>query len=275
MIAWLNIPDTPTKDQAMDSDYLTDEEYRRYWFNLGGIRAGICESLGLKDSMKILDVGTGYGLFAIEMAKQLRNGMIVGVDIVDDGLSHARKLVEKAEVADRVSIVKTDAVKLSFPDAYFDLAASFLGMRDIYMTRGRRGVKKTIEEMTRVLKPNGRIVLCITPPEDMETEDQKIAVRLEGEIFGARSLPKRFYADIFRQRNVALNQTRVFFTRKKMTANQTRIEFKDGIKIARTIYGRRVPSFQTVWQKYGKKIEAYGYGMYSKIVLLEGQKLGR
>jgi len=125
-----------------------------------------------------------------------------------------------------------------------------------------------------VLKPNGRIVLCITPPEDMETEDQKIAVRLEGEIFGARSLPKRFYADIFRQRNVALNQTRVFFTRKKMTANQTRIEFKDGIKIARTIYRRKVPSFQTVWQKYGKKIEAYGYGMYSKIVLLEGQKLG-
>jgi len=258
----------------MDSNWLTDEEYRTYWFNLKGIRKDISESLGLKGSMRILDVGTGYALFAIEMAKQLRNGMIVGVDIVDDGLSNARKLVEKAEVADRVSIVRADAVKLSFLDAYFDLATGFLAMRDIYMTRGRRGVKKTIEEMIRVLKPNGRIVLCITPPEDMETEDQKIAVRLEGEIFGARSLPKRFYADIFRQKNVALNQTRAFFTRKKLTANQTKIEFKDGIKIARTIYGKKVPSFQTVWQKYRKKIETYGYGMYSKIVLLEGQKLG-
>ncbi len=257
----------------MDSDYLTDEEYRTYWFSLEGIRASICESLKLKNRMKILDVGTGYALFAMEMAKKLRNGMIVGVDIVDDGLSNARKLVEKAELADKVSIVNTDAVRLSFPDAYFDLAASFLGMRDVYMTRGRRGVKKTVEEMIRVVKPNGRIALCTTPPEDMETEDQRIAARLEGEIFGARSLPKKFYADIFRRKNVVLTQTAAFFTRKKMTAEQTKIEFKDGIKIARAIYGRKVPSFHTVWQKYGQKIEAYGYGMYSKIIVLEGQKL--
>jgi len=257
----------------MDSNWLTDEEYRTYWFNLKGIRKDISESLGLKGSMRILDVGTGYALFAIEMAKQLKNGMIVGIDIVDDGLIKARKLVEKSEVGGKVSIVKMDAVKLSFPDTCFDLATSFLGMRDIYMTRGQRGVKTTVEEMIRVVKPEGRIVLCITPPEDMDTEDQKIAVRLEGEIFGAKSLPKKFYTDIFRLNNVALKATQAFFTRKKMTANQTKIEFKDGIKIARKIYGRRVPAFNSVWKKYGKNIETYGYGMYSKIVVLQGQKL--
>ncbi len=257
----------------MDPDYLTDEEYRTYWFNLEGIRASICESLKLKNRMKVLDVGTGYALFAIEMAKKLQNGMIVGVDIADDDVNNARKLVEKAEVSDKVSIIKTDAVRLPFPNIYFDLATSFLGMRDIHMTRGRTGVKKTVEEMIRVVKPNGGIVLCTTPPEDMETEDQRIAVRLEGEIFGAMSLPKRFYEDVFRRKNVVLTQTSAFFTRRKMTANQTKTEFKDGIKIARTIYGGKVPSFHNVWQKYGRKIEAYGYGMYSKIVVLEGRKL--
>jgi len=259
----------------MGSDYLADEEYRTYWFHLGGLRKQISESLSLTKGMKVLDVGTGYGLFAIEMAKQLKQGRIVGIDIVDDGVANARKLVKRAEVADIVSIVKMDAVKLSFIDSCFDMAASFLGMRDIHMTRGRKGVEKTVKEMIRVVKPRGKIVLCITPPEDMETEDQKIAVKLEGEIFGAKSLPKKFYFDIFNENNVVLLGTRAYFTHKKMTADQTKNEFKDGIEIATKIYGRKVPSFREVWNKHGEKIEAFGYGMYSKIVVLAAQKLGK
>jgi len=257
----------------MDSDYLTDEEYQTYWFKLEGLRKDISENLGLNVGMKILDVGTGYGFFAIEMAKQLKKGKIIGIDIIDNDVSRARKLVKDVAVADIVSIVKMDAVKLSFPGNCFDLATSFLGMRDIYMTRGKRGVKKAVEEMIRIVKPDGKIVLCITPPEDMETEDQKIAVKLEGEIFGAKSLSKKFYADIFKENNVVLSGTRAYFTHKKMTANQTKTEFKDGIEIASKIYGREVPSFREVWDKYGKTIESFGYGMYSKIVTLVAQKL--
>lgn len=258
---------------ATNSEYLTDEEYRTYWFRLEGLRTKISESLGLYVGMKILDVGTGYALFAIEMAKQIKMGEIVGIDIVNDGISNAKKLVKQAEVADIVSIVKMDAVKLSFSDDCFDVATSFLGMRDIYMTRGRKGVKKAVEEMTRVVKPGGRIVLCITPPEDMETEDQRIAVKLEGEIFGARSLPKKFYLDILKENKFVLGETRAYFTHKKMTFDQTKIEFKEGIEIAKKIYGKRVPSFEEVWDKYGRKIGTSGYGMYSKIVMLVAQKL--
>lgn len=258
---------------AMASDYLTDEEYQTYWFRLGGLREVLSEGLVLNAGMKILDIGTGYGFFAIEVAKRLKNGRVIGIDIVDTGISRARKLAKDAEVADIVSIVKMDAIKLSFPNGCFDLATSFLGMRDIYMTRGRRGVKKAVEEMIRAAKPNGKIVLCVTPPEDMETEDQKIAVKLEGKIFGAKSMPKKFYIDIFEKHNVVLKETRAYFTHKKMTADQTRTEFKDGIRIARKLYGRKVPSFREVWDKYGKTIEAFGYGMYSKIVTLVAQKL--
>lgn len=258
---------------ATNSNYLTDEEYQTYWFRLEGLRKGISKDLGLNVRMKILDVGAGHGLFAIEMARQLERGNIVGIDIVDTGLRKAKKLVKDAEVTDIASIIRMDAVKLSFQDGCFDLATSFLGMRDIYMTKGRRGVKKTVEEMIRVVKPQGRIALCITPPEDMETEDQKIAVKLEGEIFGALSLPKKFYVDIFKENNVGLSETRVYFTHKKMTANQTKTEFKDGIEIARKIYSKNVPSFEEIWDKYGEKIETFGYGMYSKIVTLVAQKL--
>lgn len=257
----------------MNSVYLTDEEYRTYWFRLEGLRKNISESLGLKAGMKILDVGAGWGLFAIEMAKQLKKGEVVGIDIASDDIINARKLVKEAEVEDIVSIQEMDATELSFPDNHFDLATSFLGMRDIHMTRGKRGVKKAVEEMIRVVKPNGKIVLCVTPLEDMETEDQRIAVKLEGKIFGAASLSKKFYFDIFKENNVMLIETRAYFTNKKLTASQAKTELKEGIEIARRIYVKKVPEFREVWDKYGKKIDAFGYGMYSKIVMVVAQKL--
>lgn len=252
--------------------YLTDEEYESYWFELEGIRRKIAMSLGLKTRMKILDVGTGWGLFALEMAKQLKRGKIVGIDIVGEDIARARKLVREAELEEIISIEKMDATGLSYPSNKFDLATSFLGMRDIYMTRGKAGVKKTVEGMIRVVKPNGKIALCITPPEDMDTEDQKMAVKLEGEIFGAASLSKRFYIDLFRENNVALHEKRTFMTNKKLTANQTKIELGEGIEIAKRIYGKRVPQLNEVWEKHGKEIKTFGYGMYSKIIMLLGRK---
>jgi len=256
----------------VNSGYLTDEEYEIYWVKLEGMRSVISRDLRLTEGMKILDIGTGWGLFAIEMAKQLKKGKIVGIDIALEDLSMARKLVREVEVADVVQVLRMDATMLSFPDNHFDLAISFLGMRDIYMTRGKRGVKNATEEMIRVAKPCGKIALCITPPEDMETEDQRIAVEIEGEVFGAKSLPKKFYVDIFRDNNVKLRETRAYCTNRKLTANQAMIELKEGIEIARRVYGKDVPDFQDVWDRYGNKIEAFGYGMYSKTVMLTGEK---
>jgi ubiquinone/menaquinone biosynthesis C-methylase UbiE len=259
---------------AINSEYLTDEEYKTYWLKLEGIRKAISGSLELKPGVKILDVGTGSGFFSLELAKHIERGKIVGIDTVEEAISRARKLVKAAKVSNIVSITEMDALELSFSNDYFGLVTSFLGMRDIHMTRRKRGVKKAVQEMIRVLKPTGKIVLCITPPEDMETEDQKIAVKLEGEIFGAKSLPRKFYLDIFEQNNVVLRETRTYYTHKKLTAAQTRQELKDGLEMASQVYGRKVPSFNDVWGKYGKEIEAVGYGMYSEIVVLIGQKRG-
>lgn len=262
-------------DRNAEAEYLTDEDYRTYWFKLEGLRNRISEDLKLEPEMNILDVGTGHGLFALEMAKQLENGNVVGIDVVDDGTRTARKLAKRARLTNLMSVVKADAVSLPFQDSCFDLAASFLGMRDIHMTRGKRGVRKAVEEMIRVVKQTSRIVLCVTPPEEMETEDQKTAVALEGEVFGAKSLPKGFYSSIFKANNVTLTGSEAYFTRKKMTAAQTEVEIKDGIEIARRIYCRRVPAFGEVWRRFGKSIETYGYGMYSKVVAIIGRKLIR
>lgn len=256
----------------MDSKYLTDEEYERYWVELEGIRESISRDLGLTGSMKILDIGTGWGFFAISIAKQLKKGEIVGIDIVPRGLNKAREFIKKAKVEDVIEILRMDATKLSFPKNCFDLAVSFLGMRDIHMTRGKEGVKEATKEMIRVTKPGGKIALCVTPPEDAETEDEKLAIEVEGEVFGAKSLPKQIYADMFRENKVVLKKTRAYYTNKKLTAKQAETELKEGIEIARRIYGKNVPGFKEMWKRYKKKIEAFGYGMYSKIVMVAGKK---
>jgi ubiquinone/menaquinone biosynthesis C-methylase UbiE len=256
----------------MSIEYLTNEEYQRYWVDLGGMRTKVSKDLEFVTGMKILDVGTGWGFFAIEMAKRLKKGGIVGIDIVPKGLGRAKELIRKKDITDIVEIVRVDATKLSFMKYSFDFSTSFLGMRDIYMTKGKEGVKETTKEMVRVTKPGGRIILCITPPEDAETEDQKLAIEVEGEVFGAKSLPKKFYADVFRDNGVLLRTVEEYSTNKKLTAKQTRVELKDGIEIARKIYGKTIPEFKDVWNRYKKRIESFGYGMYSKIVMLVGEK---
>ncbi len=258
---------------SLSSVFLSDEEYRSYWFRLGGSRGKIAEDLRLQNGMKIIDVGTGWGLFALEMARQLDYGEIIGIDIVYEDLREARKLANEATLENIISFRKMDATKLSFPDKHFDLASSFLGMRDIHMTRGEEGVKKAVEEMARVIKQRGKVVLCITPPEDMETEDQRLAVELEADIFGAKSMSRKFYLDAFRENNVELVEEKAFLTRKKLTPSQAEVEIKEGIQIARHIYGRRVFGFKQVWEKYGTGIEAFGYGMYSKIIKITAQKV--
>lgn len=256
----------------MSFEYLTNEGYRTYWLKLEGMRFFIARDLQLTPGMRILDVGTGWGLFAIEMAKQLERGEIVGIDIAPEDIDKARELVSEAGVADIVKVQKMDATKLSFPDDHFDLATSFLGMRDIHMTRGEEGVRKATEEMVRVTKPSGRIALCITPPEDAETEDQRIAIEVEGKVFGAKSMPKEFYSNIFEANNVVLKKMGTYYTGKKLSAEQAKTELKEGIEIAEKVYGKNIPPFKKVWDTHGRKIEAVGYGMYSKVVMLIGEK---
>jgi len=61
---------------------------------------------------------------------------------------------------------------------------------------------------------------------------------------------------------------KAYYTNKKLTKDQAIIELKEGIEITRRVYGKDVPDFQEVWNRYRNKNEAFGYGMYSKIVML-------
>ena len=99
-----------------------------------------------------LDVATGTGDLAIELAR--RGAEVTGSDFAPAMLEIARRK------APGLTFEAGDALELSYPDGSFDAATVGFGARNFAdLDRGLR-------EMTRVVKPGGRVVVLeITTPQ--------------------------------------------------------------------------------------------------------------
>jgi len=100
-----------------------------------------------------LDVGTGGGGLALELAAA--GADVVGVDIDEDGLAHARTAA--AERGLDVEFVHGDAQRLAFEDASFDGVVSAFG---VIFARDR---ERAALELARVCRPGGRLGLTLMP----------------------------------------------------------------------------------------------------------------
>lgn len=256
----------------MGTRFLSDEEYENYWIDLGGVRCAIASDLAKERAVLLLDVACGRGLYTFHLASHHPQCRAVAVDIIPSEFSNMRERRAETHTTGAIDPLIADATKLPLRDRVFDLSTSFLGMRDIHMTQGLRGVEKANREMLRTLKMGGRVALAVTPPDLTESEDQRIAIEVEGEVFGARSLPSTFYLGFFQENGIELIGIKTYSTGVKMTAKQAEKELKDGLEIIEDIYAFDAPKFKDVWRRYGPSIEEYGYGMYSKITVFLGKK---
>jgi demethylmenaquinone methyltransferase / 2-methoxy-6-polyprenyl-1,4-benzoquinol methylase len=100
----------------------------------------------------VLDVATGTGAVAIELAKQ-KGCNVVGVDQSPEMLAEARRRVADAGFSDRIQLVAGRAEKLPFPDRSFD-AVTFT-----YLLRYVDDVAATLREIARVVKPGGTVAM--------------------------------------------------------------------------------------------------------------------
>ena len=119
-------------------------------------------SLKLKPYETVLDAGCGRGLLLNEAAKYLESGKAIGVDLwqsrdlsgnaVEATLANAR-----AEgVAQRIEIKTADLRSLPIADGSVDVAVSSLAIHNLPTCEDRA---RAVEEISRVLKPGGRLAL--------------------------------------------------------------------------------------------------------------------
>jgi cyclopropane fatty-acyl-phospholipid synthase-like methyltransferase len=256
----------------LTEQYVTNPEYQTYYPKLGGLRSRIAKDLPIKPGMHILDVATGEAYFAMEVARLNSTLRVTGIEITQTGIRHSKKNIRREGLDDRVKVVQTDATAMIFGPEEFDMAVNFTGLEDIHMTRGRVGVEKTFCEVARVLKPNSYFCLVVMPPEEMETEAQRIEVALFSYICDATWLGTGEYQRMLGEAGFKLIRKQNYYTGKKLTAEQAQAEIKFAVKNDPKIYGITTPSFEKIWAEFGQQIEKNGLGHYSKVVLMVAQK---
>lgn len=97
--------------------------------------------------LKILDYGSGRGEFSIFLAKL--GAVVVGIDIGEDLVKLAKQVAEQNEV--NCSFVCGSIDDLPFDNASFDVVVGCAILHHL----PKQGVKKSVSEAYRVLKPGG------------------------------------------------------------------------------------------------------------------------
>ncbi len=106
---------------------------------------------------RVLDVATGTGDLAIEIARRHPAASVVGVDPSEGMLEVGRRKLRGLD--DRVTLEVGDAQALAHPDDSFDGATIAFGIRNV--PDRARG----LAEMARVVRPGGRVcVLELSEP---------------------------------------------------------------------------------------------------------------
>ncbi|GGY10364.1 class I SAM-dependent methyltransferase [Streptomyces minutiscleroticus] len=110
----------------------------------------LVERLAPGPGVRHLDVATGNGNVALLSAR--RGAAVTGLDLTDEFFPEARARFAEAGV--EVPLHRGDAQELPFPDASFDLVTSTYGVQFAPDHTASCG------EMSRVLRPGGRIGMC-------------------------------------------------------------------------------------------------------------------
>jgi SAM-dependent methyltransferase len=118
----------------------------------------LLEDLDLERS-DVLNVGCFEPIDEMHFARRVRSW--TAIDVNPDAIEVAGRILSRElapALAGRVRLRVEDATRMSFPDASFDVAASFSTIEHIPGAENRRAA---LAEMIRVLRPGGHLVVTV------------------------------------------------------------------------------------------------------------------
>jgi SAM-dependent methyltransferase len=134
----------------------------------------VADAARIASGQRVLDVACGTGVLAREAAQRVApNGSVVGLDRNEGMLAMARR------TAPEVTWETGLAEQLPLPDASFDAVVSQFGLM-FFDDRAR-----ALREMWRVLKPGGRLAVCVWDALGNSPGYAAMAALLE-RLFGSR-----------------------------------------------------------------------------------------
>jgi ubiquinone/menaquinone biosynthesis C-methylase UbiE len=119
------------------------------------LRRGVEDSFvhQLPPGARVLEVGSGGGQLAVDLATRRRDVTLTGIDLSEAQVARATRRAEKAGVADRVQLTPGSALDLPVDDAAFDAVVSVGSIK--HWPDPARG----LAECSRALRPGGTLVV--------------------------------------------------------------------------------------------------------------------
>ena len=106
----------------------------------------------LPDNGRVLDIGSGTGALAFEVAKRLTGVQVTGIDPSGEYMEYARS---RNRFPDRVTFQTGDAQQMEFTDGSFAASVSMLVFNFI------PDAEKAVREARRVTRPKGRVAAAV------------------------------------------------------------------------------------------------------------------
>jgi MFS family permease len=120
----------------------------------GGVQRWATAQLPPLDRELHLDLACGYATFMAQLGWRYPNARLIGLNIDFVGPhALARSLLGKAGVP--AVLVQADARRMPFANGAFGSASCFLGLQDIEIGFGERGVRQALAEASRVIRSGG------------------------------------------------------------------------------------------------------------------------
>lgn len=122
--------------------------YDRHWRKIA------VNEFGMVGNKIFLDVATGTADIALEVAKRHPAALqIIGMDFSQSMLELGNNKIKNRNLSKEIQLIPGSAENIPLRDQIFDGAITAFGVRNF------TDAKKGLQEMYRVLKPNGKIVV--------------------------------------------------------------------------------------------------------------------
>lgn len=179
-----------------DRDYL---EFSRDYMWHEEFEPALCRIMGLKNDMKIADIGSGMGALLLFISEYTQNSWLCGVDVDCSLLERAAESMKIYPDSNTFTFVGGDSFELPFKDESFDLVTAqtlLCNLEDplTALKEMRRITKK--EGTVCAIEPDSALDLNFVPGPDGSDADRWDFIRWKAQWAYCRGIKKVYTKDV-------------------------------------------------------------------------------